>query len=504
MHSQVARLLRSFSCRLLPMVLVAAALPFLLPAVNARADLRPLTQTWKADDRAELKVGESRFGGDLRLRYIDMQNVDSLGYTGANLSRGAFRIRGRLSYERQIAGALKVVGRLVNESSRYTRCSECEGSFDEVVFDNLYLEAAEPRGIPFGIRVGRQDLLYGDGFVLADGTPLDGTRTSYVNGVLVTSAVPLWSFDAFAAWDPHREKYLPRINNSFTPLSETDDFLWGLLLRREPAPGTALRYTFEPYYIYKREKEGGRTATIHTLGTRLGLDFGGVGVTGEFGYQGGKVPQSEVSDSTLNLDQLPEGPQSISALGGEARIEVHLRRPARVDVSAGYVYLSGDDVLTRSKYEGWNPILGRWSQWSDLYAHALALESQGIGALTRPMKQGLAYWQNLSMPLVRIVYSPAEVMSFEASYIWLDAARPFPTEALLSHRETTGPKHRGELYAAKLSMNLPLLVSWQVIYEHFKPGSYYQPIFDNAVTPPDIAPVPREADYFRLELTRSF
>jgi hypothetical protein len=53
-------------------------------------------------------------------------------------------------------------------------------------------------------------------------------------------------------------------------------------------------------------------------------------------------------------------------------------------------------------------------------------------------------------------------------------------------------------------MNLPLLVSWQVIYEHFKPGSYYQPIFDNAVTPPDIAPVPREADYFRLELTRSF
>jgi hypothetical protein len=57
---------------------------------------------------------------------------------------------------------------------------------DELVFDNLWLEARDLAGGLWDVRVGRQDLRYGNGRILSDGTPKDGSRTTYFDALKVT------------------------------------------------------------------------------------------------------------------------------------------------------------------------------------------------------------------------------------------------------------------------------------------------------------------------------
>ena len=52
--------------------------------------------------------------------------------------------------------------------------------------DNLYVNWDRPAGFPVSFRVGRQDLTYGRGFVILDGTPLDGSRSVYSDAAKMT------------------------------------------------------------------------------------------------------------------------------------------------------------------------------------------------------------------------------------------------------------------------------------------------------------------------------
>jgi hypothetical protein len=444
----------------------------------AGAGLRPLTKTWIASETQAGAVGEWQIGGALRLRYIDLANVRALGLE-PDRKHQVMGLRTQASASRRLSPTVRLVGRLVNESFKYVDCESCKGGIGEINVDNLYLEAAKPWGLPIGARLGRQDLFYGDGFVIADGTPLDESRTTYVNGILFTTAIPLWSLDFFMAVDPSREEYLPRINNKETPLSSTDDFVRGLLLSREPAPGTSLRYTLEPYYIYKRAKNEDRRERIHTVGARVGFALSRTEVAAEAAYQGGKAPTAGPF----------AGSQSISALGGHARLTAHPVPHLPLDLEAGYVYLTGDDPKTPNKYEGWNPVLGRWPMWSELYVYTLAVEQ-----LMSPMPGGLAYWQNLKMPYFRIGYGRGGPVSFEAKYSWLDAFEGLIVD-LWSDPSYEGPEHRGELYEFKMSWSLPHRFSGHLLYERFVPGDFYDVIEGF---------VPKDASYLRFEASSVF
>ena len=158
--------------------------------------LEPLNKAWDPDDARDLAVGRHRWGLDLRLRYINIENVVPLGIS-PDETLGSLRLRTRVSIDYRHSRTLRIFGRLTNEATHYGGCEACDSRVGEVVFDNLFLEAVRPWNLPFAVRAGRQDLSYGDGFLIADGGPLDESRTSYVNGVVVTSAVPLWSRRCF-------------------------------------------------------------------------------------------------------------------------------------------------------------------------------------------------------------------------------------------------------------------------------------------------------------------
>jgi hypothetical protein len=217
-------------------------------------------------------------------------------------------------------------------------------------------------------------------------------------------------------------------------------------------------------------------------------------LSGEAAYQGGKVP---AWDYPKPIDEVLSGPQAISALGGKASLKVGVASPLPMDFTAGYVFLSGDELKTRNKLEGWNPVLARWPIWSEAVAQALSYES-----LMQPMNQTLSYWQNLSAPWLALAYRGKHV-GLEGRYMWLGAAQPLPTFERFENPQLEGPTDRGRLYTVGLQWNLENIVDGHLLYERFTPGDSYPEVilWDEVVI---FRSEPRIAEYFRLKLSRTF
>jgi hypothetical protein len=417
------------------------------------------------------------------VRYVDFQNVIALG-AEPDPHRRFFRVRSRLRGEHRFTKGWRLFAQINNESRSYLKCDDCESKLDEVIFENLFFEFTNQKGNPLGLRVGRQDLFYGDGFVICDGTPLDGSRTSYANGALLTTGIPGWSFDIFAVWNREEDEWLPRINTQHKRLLEHDEFVGGLYVRGFRPEAPPKPYTIDYYYIFKEEETPERHATINTFGSRFVLTLGATDFTGELAYQGGKAPESRFVEASPDL----AGSQDISAYGGQVRARLRSPGGLPLGLNGGYVHLTGDDPLTRNKFEGWNPIMGRWPKWSELYIYTLTMH-----AAVQPMGQGVAHWQNFRAPYVGAVASPHKNITVEARHMWMRADTSVPFDIAVSpDAEAERPKDRGSLLALKVSWcgDLPLPVSGHVLYERFEPGGYYDP-------------GARTAHFMRLELSTS-
>ncbi len=162
-------------------------------------------------------------GADLRVRQEITRNVPGLpGGSGAVLPRAARKTQNRIRYRPRVwtqldAGPFTLYGRLVDEMREYPvkngvkRKNRSYTFPDEVVLDNLYLEG---RGLFDGFldfRFGRQDLFLdgrsavGLDRIMLDGTPADGSRSSFADMLRVTlHPSDTSSLDVFALYDNSR------------------------------------------------------------------------------------------------------------------------------------------------------------------------------------------------------------------------------------------------------------------------------------------------------------
>jgi hypothetical protein len=428
----------------------------------------PVTGTWTFALDPDRQYPYNDLGGQLRIRYRDGQNVRKLG-KGSAPHRRFFRIRARLRGDRRFSAATRVFVQIVNESFFFLKGEAYESKFNEMVFGDLFFEYSHRGSNPFGLRIGRQNLSYGDGFVIQDGTPLDGSRTVYANGVLLTFPVNGRAVDIFVVWNREKDDLLPVINNQENRLLEFNEFVGAVYARSPGVDRGPERYTFDYYYIYKQEKASERQAAIHTFGARLDLPLSIGRLSAELTYQGGKAPESRfvIADSSL------AGPQRVSAYGAQVRARVRPSKRVPLDITGGYVHLSGDDPLTRNKFEGWNPVMGRWPKWSALYVCTLAMESK-----IQPMGQGPAYWQNFVAPYAGIVVSPRSWITIHARYMWMYADNGIPLDPqTLPSTGVDLPTDRGNLLFLKMTWKTRLMIplSGHVQYEGFDPGGFYGP-----------------------------
>jgi len=340
---------------------------------------------------------------------------------------------------------LEFMFKLSNEFRIYSKPEDREFNLNEVFVDNLYFQWKDLGGLPLTLKLGRQNIMLGEGFVVMDGHPLDGSRSIYFNaGRLDISLSPKNRLSLFYTYQPVTDT-MPVIHDQSQPLVE------------QPEQGLGAYFThktekngFDAYVIRKDvfpTAERSLRSEINTLGMRFVLPlFPVMSLTGEGAYQFGSW-----------------GDYSRGAFGGYFHLvyNASFQKRRLPMFTVGSIYLSGDDHLT-DKMEGWDPLFSRWPKWSESYIYALIIEQDGK----------VAYWSNfISMyESMKIRFTSQFSLILTNHHLYADKNAPpdklFPGGS---------GKNRGSLWIAKAVVRINRNLAGHLVYETFSPGSFYSP-----------------------------
>jgi len=333
---------------------------------------------------------------------------------------------------------------LVNESRIWFSPSTRQTRFDEIFINRLYLQWDSIGGLPAEIKLGRQNIMFDDGFVCFDGQPLVGSRGAYFNALKGEySLFNRTKISAFISFNPRTDIIFPLINelNPSQLLEEQSNLGLGLYLQKQTGFSDLSVYYFRKnnYVNDSFPIESG----INHFGVSSEIPFGNfVKFIGEGGLQSGYF-----------------GAQNIFAFGGHANIEYILPSafPILKDASFGGFYLSGDDPQT-PLIEGWNHLWSRWPIWSESYIYTLIPEHDGR----------VGYWSNIASLNANISCALSDAVDFKFSYHHL-----FALEDNTSEFCSGNGFNRGDLLIFKTGYSIDVNWSGHFLLEHFFPGDYY-------------------------------
>jgi hypothetical protein len=338
-----------------------------------------------ADPTAEQPAEESKFdwGGDIRLRTVYFDDIPYNIGIDARGGRNSFqRYRTRLWGEIQATDSLKLKVRAVNEFRTYQDPDTTKSwdPLDEIVIDNLF---ADWTAGDWNLRVGRQDLIYGTGKLILDGTPKDGSRTIYFDAVKASyTGIENTVIDLLGLYT--------QAEDPLAILSEDRDLVGKASSAYDGAEAGGGVYIknnsmeklpLEAYYLLKSKEEAWTSPATgvlhddndrHTVGTRFMPKF------------------SEQLDGNLELAY--QFGDDISAFMIDSQINYHFDGDMKPCLGLGWYHLSGDDASSATD-EGWNSLWARWPQYSELYVYGYDTEGGGR-------------WSNLSMPHIDLTVNP--------------------------------------------------------------------------------------------------
>ena len=415
---------------------------FVLIAVCADAVLAGETPDAGAVQEAKVSPWEWGFRFRLRETYI----VNPFDLTDDSFDDlHFFRFRSQLWGAYNPNEWWKVHAMLNNEHRRWLKPEDGPGgagfTWNELIFESLYVQGKTLNYTPYGFIVGRQNLFYGEGLICWDGGPLDGSRTAYFNAVLLQGDWGRRRLDVHFISNPEKDEYLPVINSKDRYLIEWDETGAGLYYTDESIGGKKL----EAYYFYKNENDPDGTfpeSDIHTIGARA---------TGRSwdAFDFGLEMASQIGD---------RGEANRVAWGGYLWGIYDIPRDVLpLDVGLGGFILSGDKPETE-EYEGWNPVYSRWPKWSELYIYTLVNE------------RGVAYWENISAGWLNLAWTVNPRVQIDGKLYWMWALEeaPDPEKAVFGDGN-----FRGMLSTIKLKWNWTDYLSGHFLWEALMPGDYY-------------------------------
>ncbi len=297
------------------------------------------------------------------------------------------------------------------------------------------------------LRVGRQNLTYGEGFLVSDGTPGDGSRTMYFNAAVLSYSRKRSRLDLIGISNPRTDRYLPRINDQNRTLQDWGEQAIGVYYTGANLPGASI----EAYYFYKKETGDTRPAThpqhqgdrhVHTGGGRLVRMLSPRwSLTGELALQWGAERPNK----------------TIAASGGYAYLRRSFGSHGQHYVQGGFAGMSGDDPATPGRNENWDPLFSRRPKYSELYVHSYSRE------------RGQGYWTNTRMWHAELGYSPVKPLAARFTYRLMDASHSFPGDA----RTFGNGARRGSLPQVRVDYTHNSHWKGHIIYERLSPGNFY-------------------------------
>lgn len=420
-------------------------------------------------------------GADLRFRIISAKNIDTLNDDPpANRENhwNFTRYRMRWWQKLKLSEDIDFNTRLVWEFRHWDEGPKGAGQprdqkvdFDEILFDRFNLTVRNLFGLPLTGVFGRQDIILGKGWLVLDGTPLDGSRTICFDAFRFTldleekdTKLDLIYINQRAAEDA----WLKPINDADRHFTEQDE--QGIIIY---ATNNSLENTqLEGYFIYKNDNPinvtaadepvpwpsavWSRKAEIYTFGAAVDHKFDeNWSMRAEGAIQKG---QKELPGRVRTAE--------LEAYGFIGKLNYAFNDERKNSLHVGYEYLSGDDPDTRD-YEQFDPLWGEWPQWSELYVYTYNLETM-IGETT-----------NLHRFNVGHSFKPWPKWEINTDYhaLWADENTsetgqytypPFGTVAV-----SNDSKFRGHLFTLWVKWQCCKQLRWHWLTEYLAPGSYY-------------------------------
>jgi hypothetical protein len=389
----------------------------------------------KSDTISQFKISFSE-----RFRIETWDNAITLSKAanaGTTYDRNRTSLMGQWFPDKQIEAALM----LTNEYRYYFAPSTMKFNLNEIFFDQLYLKYKDTFG---SVTLGRQNIMLGEGFIMMDGGPLDGSRAAYFNAARFDIAIDKTKIlSGFVTYVPQTDNILPIINTQNQQLIEQPEMGIGLYFA-----GQFDQINLQPYYIFKHIYTTDLHPTksnIHTIGTRAAMPIANqFAFTIEGAYQFGNY-----------------GDYNRSAFGGYTYVDytTKINKAYLPDViTLGGIYLSGDNQAT-NKMEGWDPVFSRWPKWSESYIYTQIKEFGGK----------VAYWSNFASIYGKVKFTLMSDLSLNIDYHHMFA----PQKAAAGSFPGGTGNTRGDLIIAKLIFKINHNISGHILWENFAPGNYY-------------------------------
>lgn len=415
------------------------------------------------------------FGGELRLRAEAFDNPLDLDRSRDD-SYQFYRMRYRISADARPRDGLRLYFRLGNEyrwgvhasGVREGAAYEAAGIRDaesRISLDNGWAELTVPRLANARFRFGRMDLPYGEGFLVFDGTPFDGSSSMYFDAVRAS-----WLKGPAGPEQLGLDLFMAKIQDEGFGTRARDEDLFGLYARRAPLD----------LYLLHRDKRGEtRTSSgvIHPsqYTTALGGRFA------HLPEAGGHVAVEGAVQRGLYRDQDPSGVDQDSgrlAYGGYARGGWTGAGAIHPGFEAGGLYLSGDDPDTGT-YEGWDGFYSEWPKYSDLLVYTLYDNTSRLAP--DPDLEGrrgvneAGTWANLAALWLEGRIRPRAWLRVSARGTLFQAPEEPPSGCAVPGGGSCSGRNgrRGIIYAGQFDLAPAAGVSAQILGEYFDPGGFY-------------------------------
>lgn len=383
-----------------------------------------------------------KIGINERIRNVFYNNIlDFDDSNDGDLSR-FYRVRTSVWGQYDITPNILVNLKLTNEHRPYLSNNKKASQDDlhEVFVDNFYAKIKVGEKMPLTLTLGRQNIIYGEGFVILDGSPNDGSRSIYHDGVKASLALnKTTTIDLFGFIDTETDTIFPLINDQDQSMANQDEQAFGLYVTNTAVKDLKL----EGYFINKTEKYEPDNLSLNTIGARVS--------------RGMKNKLAFASEFALQMGS--RGDVDYSAFGGYAHVSYLACEKRKGILKAGLNYLSGDDPETSDKVEGWNPLFSRWPKWSELYIYSQVYETGKV-----------AYWTNTLSPYIQFTVDLCSKANFSATFYHLKALQKTP---FVIGGWTPEGTTRGNEIQLLFKFNFNKNFTGHFLYDQFMQGDFY-------------------------------
>jgi hypothetical protein len=320
---------------------------------------------------------ECRIGGDIRVRltHWDRDVVFPNGGPEPGPAVEYLRVRERLYGCFELDETTELQLRLVNRwhhfSSHFFEPNNQAAPYDpvglsgntwnfpdEVILDRAFLDFQDVMDSDWSLRLGRQDVVLGNGLVVLEGTPYDQGRTIYFDGAVATYKTEEHTLRLMALYNNYKDTFT-LINDQNRRLRRADTFVTGAYYTR---PLNEC-HSVDLYYLYANLDDDRDTTAErgHPANENWELHIVGGRVFGELSPQ--------VAYSVEAAQQMGEYMDAADLNGRmvDARLTLKAADGTAMDPVLGLelTYMSGDDLNSADEVEGWHPAFAEYPIWRE-------------------------------------------------------------------------------------------------------------------------------------------